>query len=55
MEQTDKISAFALVDECHRLADRYRDEPVALEAIQAVLCWVDEECVPPVDGRAIIL
>lgn len=43
----EEIKISALMDECHRLAEspRFRGEPMALEAIQAVLCWAEEESV----------
>jgi len=38
-----------LYDELYRLKDRYSYDPVAIEALEAVQWWAQEESVPSAD------
>lgn len=46
--ETVRISS--LYDELERLIERFRDEPVAIEALEAVKFWAMEE-EPPCVGQ----
>lgn len=50
VEALETIKASRLYDELDRLAERWRDEPVALQVIDAVRYWAIEETVPDVDS-----
>lgn len=45
MDENRMVTIGAVAAECHRLAElpRFHDEPMALEALQLVLCWLEEE------------
>lgn len=50
VEPLETIKASRLYEELDRLAERWCDEPVALQVIDAVRLWAVEETVPDVDS-----
>lgn len=48
MDEKDAVLG-RLLDELYRLKDRFRYDPVAIEALEAVQWWAEEESVPGAD------